>query len=163
MGLMIAQLQLAPNARRGAEWVRARHPEIVFTSGRRDVLDQARVMAQNTVKYGRAWIEQTYRPSPMIDTLKEWLHRHDDIQETKQIADGFYACLLACHSGDLSRLSRHLTGDAWDAAWPGDAMGEAIVEDIQRNMPAEYELDKVIDREGGLRVLHVQFAPSIEI
>jgi hypothetical protein len=163
MGLTIAQLQLAPNARRGAEWVRARHPEIVFTSGRRDVLDQARVMAQNTVKYGRAWIGQTYRPSSMIDTLNEWLHQHDDIHETKQIADGFYECLLACHSSGLSRLSRHLTGDAWDAAWPGDVLGDAIVKNIVLNMPAEYGLDRVINREGGLRVLHVQFTPSIAI
>jgi len=162
MGLTIAQLHLAPYARMGAEWALARHPGLVFTSGRRDVLDQARVMAQNVVRHGRQWVTQTYQPSPLITTLQEWLHRHDDIRETKQIAEGFYDCLLACHSGELTRLSRHLTGDAWDAAWPGDVEGASIVDDIAINMPAEYGFDKVIDREGGLRVIHVQFAPSVE-
>lgn len=163
MPLTIAQMKLSPNARRGAEWVLARHPGTVFTSGRRDVLDQARVMAANTVKYGRAWILKTYKPSPIIDTLHSWLQDHPDQREAKQIAHGFYECLMACHSGDLTKLSRHLTGDAWDADWPGDDDGERICKDIQINMPVEYRLDKVIDREGGLRLIHAQFAPSIEV
>lgn len=163
MGLGIAQMKLSPNARRGAEWVLARHPGTVFTSGRRDVLDQARVMAANTVKYGRAWILKTYKPSLMIDSLHGWLEDHPAVSEPKEIMYGFYECLMACHSGDLARLSRHLTGDAWDAAWPGDDDGERICKDIQINMPVEYQLDKVIDREGGLRLIHAQFAPSIEV
>lgn len=163
MILTIAQMKLSPNARRGAEWVKARHPSTVFTSGRRDVLDQARVMASNTVKYGRAWIIKTYKPSPMIDSLHGWLEDHPTVSDQKEIATGFYECLMACHSGDLTKLSRHLTGDAWDAAWPGDVDGERICFDIQLNMPVEYQLDKVIDREGGLRLIHAQFAPSIEV
>lgn len=163
MGLTIAQMKLSPSARKGAEWVLARHPGIVFTSGRRDVLDQARVMAQNTVRYGRGWILTTYKPSPIIDTLHGWLVDHADILETQVIATGFYDCLLACHSGQLTTLSRHLTGDAWDAAWPGDEKGEQIVRDIQIHMPVEYGLHRVIDREGGLRIIHAQFAPSVEV
>lgn len=161
--MTIPQLHLTPNARRGAEWVLARHPSIRFTSGRRDVLDQAEVMAGNVVRYGRQWVAQTYRTSPLIDTLTEWLHRHDGIRDTNTIAHGFYDCLLACHSGELTRLSRHLTGDAWDAAWPGDEVGMAIVQDIREHMPTEYQLDKVLDREGSMRIIHVQFAPSVEI
>lgn len=162
-GLNIAQMQLAPNARRGAEWVLARYPHIVFTSGRRDVLDQARVMAQNTLRYGRGWIRATYRHSPMIDTLCGWLADHPEAATVPVMAHGFYECLLACHSGELTRFSRHLTGDAFDAAWPGDEAGEKMAADIRATMPADYGLHRVIDREGGLRVLHVQFAPSVDV
>jgi len=163
MGLTIEQMKLSPNARHGAEWVRARHPQIVFTSGRRDVLDQSRVMAENTVRYGRTWLVRTYKPSPLIDTLHGWLQSRPDAVDAKTITNGFYECLLACHSGQLTTLSRHLTGDAWDAAWPGDTEGEKIVKDIQIHMPVEYGLDKLIDREGGLRLIHAQFKPSVEI
>ena len=161
--LTIAKMQLSPNARRGAEWIRDRWPKLVFTSGRRDALDQARVMAHNTVKYGRNWIVSTYKPSPIVDTLNGFLLDRPELVDTQSIAHGFYECLLACHSGQLTSLSRHLTGGAWDAAWPGDAEGEKIVKDIQIHMPVEYGLDKVIDREGGLRLIHAQFKPSVEI
>ena len=163
MGLTIAQMKLSPNARNGAQWVLARHPQIVFTSGRRDPLNQARVMAENTVKYGRSWIIKTYKPSLIIDTLHGWLQDHQRETQASIIAQGFYECLLACHSGDLTKLSRHLTGDAWDAAWPGETEGERICQDIHINMPVAYRLDKVIDREGALRVIHVQFEPSVEV
>lgn len=120
-------------------------------------------MAENTVKYGRGWMLKTYKPSPIIDTLMGWLKDHPTVTGSPQIAQGFYECLMACHSGQLTTLSRHLTGDAWDAAWPGDVEGERICQDIQNNMPIEYGLDKIIDREGSLRLIHAQFAPSVEV
>jgi len=160
----IDQLKLSPNARKGAEWVKARYPGLVFTSGRRDVMGQARAMAWNVAAYGRDWMRNTYKPSAVIDALYQWLDVHPQESRYKVIADGFHECLLACHSDHLMRLSRHLTGDAWDAAWPGtDAEGERICQDIRDNMPKECGLDKVIDREGGLRIIHAQFAPSIEV
>lgn len=163
MSLNIDQLRLSRNARKGAEWVRDRHPSLLFTSGRRDARDQARVMAWNVGAYGRDWITRTYRASPIIDTLNQWLAAHPTENNHRVITDGFYDCLLACHSGELTSLSRHLTGDAFDAAWPGtDAEGERICEDMRTNMPKEYGLQKVIDREGGLRVIHAQFTASAE-
>ena len=163
MSLTIAQMKLSPNARKGAEWVRDRYPAIVFTSGRRDPLDQSRVMAENIVRYGRVWLTKTYKPSPIIDTLTDWLTKNPDVTSAKLIAHGFYDCLLACHSGHLTKLSKHLTGDAWDAAWPGDELGKKICSDMQINMPIEYGLQKIIDREGGLRIIHAQFVPSVEV
>lgn len=164
MGLTIAQMKLAPNARKGAEWVQARHPQVVFTSGRRDVRDQARVMANNVTKYGRGWLFATYKPTPILSTLNGWMEQHPTVTESKLIADGFYDCLLACHSGQLTTLSRHLTGDAWDAQWPAsDEEGERICADIETHMPAEYQMSKLIKREGALRVIHVQFAASVEV
>lgn len=163
MSLTIAQMRLAPNARHGAEWVKARYPDLVFTSGRRDPLDQSRVMAENIVKYGRPWLLKTYKQSPIIDTLADWLTQNPTKVDAKTIAHGFYDCLLACHSGNLTKLSKHLTGDAWDAVWPGDEEGERICADLRTNMPVEYFLEKIIDREGGLRIIHAQFAPSVEV
>lgn len=163
MSLRIAQLHLSLNARKGAEWVRDRYPSIVFTSGRRDPLDQSRVMATNIVRYGRTWMLKTYKPSPIIDTLCDWLDQNPSKRDATLIAQGFYDCLLACHSGQLTKLSKHLTGDAWDAAWPGDEQGDKICSDMQINMPVEYGLDKIINREGGLRIIHAQFVPSVEV
>lgn len=161
--MTIAQLKLSPNARNGAEWALSRYPGLVFTSGRRDVRDQARVMASNVAKYGRTWLTATYKPTAILTTLNEWLTQNEDATDSKLIADGFYECLLACHSGDLSTLSKHLTGDAWDAAWPGNDEGERICADLRANMPVEYGLTKVIDREGTLRVIHAQFSPSVQV
>ena len=163
-GLNIAQMKLSPNARKGAEWVKDRHPSIVFTSGRRDPKDQARVMAQNVAIYGIGWLFATYKMTPALKTLNAWVEANPTVKEPKLIAEGFYNCLLACHSGDLYTLSKHLTGDAWDAQWPADeAEAERICADIQANMPAEYQMTKLITREGALRVIHVQFAPSVEV
>lgn len=164
MSLTIAQMKLSPNARKGAEWVKARHPQVVFTSGRRDVRDQARVMAKNVTKYGRGWLLATYKPTAILKTLNGWIEQHPAVAEAKVMADGFYECLLACHSGELSTLSRHLTGDAWDAQWPAsDEEGERICTDIEMNMPSDFQMMKVIKREGALRVIHVQFAASVAV
>lgn len=164
LSVTIAQMKLSPNARKGAEWAKTRHPNLVFTSGRRDVRDQARVMANNVTKYGRGWLIATYKPTPILKTLNGWLDANPSVADSKTIADGFYDCLLACHSTDLSAVSRHLTGDAWDAQWPAsNEEGERIAADIRQQMPAEYGLDKVITREGALRVIHVQFAASVEV
>jgi len=38
MGLTIDEMSLSPNAKRAAELVLAEHPEVVFTSGRRDAM-----------------------------------------------------------------------------------------------------------------------------
>lgn len=169
MGLTIAQMKLAPNARKGAIWAQQRHPSIVFTSGRRDARDQARAMAQNCLKYGREWLFETYKrdrdgnPKPIIVTLYRWLEDHPEAMTAAQVTDGFYEAMLASHSGQLTALSRHLTGDAWDAQWPGDEAGEQIAKDIEANMPAEYFLEKLITKEGKHRVIHCQFAPSVEV
>lgn len=162
MSLTIDQLNLAPNARKGAIWAKQRHPTLVFTSGRRDVRDQARVMAQNCVRYGREWLWETYKQTRIIRTLSRWLDQHPDAVAAPQIAEGFYEALLAHHAGELATLSRHLTGDAWDAQWPGEE-GDAIAKDIEMNMPAEYFLEKIITQEGRHRVIHCQFAHSVEV
>lgn len=163
MSAEIDRLQLSPNARRAAEWVRRRYPDLRFTSGRRSLEDQARVMAQNTMRYGREWVKRTYRYSPAIAAIVDWLERAPHIVDYDGVRDGIYATLLAQSDADLLRVSRHLTGDAFDLAWPGDTLGPTIAQDVRENMPREFGLEKLIDREGGLRVLHLQFAPSVEV
>ena len=56
----IEKLDLEPAARAAAYELKRLHPGVVFTSGRRDKVGQARAMASNVVK-NREWITQTYR------------------------------------------------------------------------------------------------------
>jgi hypothetical protein len=46
----IEKLDLAPAARAAAYELKRLHPEVVFTSGRRDKVGQARAMASNVVR-----------------------------------------------------------------------------------------------------------------
>lgn len=171
MSLLLDQMKLAPNARKGAAWVMIRHPLVVFTSGRRDTQAQARVMAKNVLLYGRGeWLLKTYKrqpngnPKPVISAMQHWINEHPDAMTVSQVADGLYQCMLAANTRDLSTLSKHFTGDAWDAQWPADDdEGERICADIEANMPPEYQMEKVIKKEGSLKVIHVQFAGSVEV
>lgn len=156
-------MQLSPNARKGAEWVQERYPEIRFTSGRRDIRDQARVMAANVARYGSGWLFATYKPSAIVRSLQRWHEEQEADIHREEIEEGFYQCLLECHTEQLNLLSKHLTGDAWDAAWPGDELGARISEDILANMPEDYQMTKLLNREGALRLIHVQFAPSVSV
>jgi hypothetical protein len=55
----ISSLDLSPKAKKAAEALLKEYPDIMFTSGRRDLADQARAMAGNVVKK-RDWIKKTY-------------------------------------------------------------------------------------------------------
>jgi hypothetical protein len=57
---------LTPTTQRVAEWVLARWPQLRITSGRRSLDEQIRVMTRNTRRYGRDWIQQTYRATPLV-------------------------------------------------------------------------------------------------
>lgn len=58
----IEKLNLNGSAKQAAYQLKAKHPGIVFTSGRRDKADQARARASNVAK-NRKWIAQTYKPA----------------------------------------------------------------------------------------------------
>jgi hypothetical protein len=158
MGLTIAQMQLSPFARRGAEIMLAKHPGLVFTSGRRDVFDQARAMAQNVLR-DRAWLIKTYKPGPVLSTLQACVLDHPEATTVPAMADHFYEAMLAFDTEVLMRFSRHFTGDAWDAQWPGDEAAKAICADVL-SLP---HLDKLLTREGKLKLIHAQFEPSVEV
>ncbi len=161
MGLSIAQMKLSRIAREGAERLQAECPWVVFTSGRRDLEDQAHAMAVNTM-HDRQWISQTYLHG---QPLQRWVDAHPEADSTERLAEGLYTVMLALPDADISKLSRHFTGDAFDVR-PMQSenglptlYGEKIIA-AMRELPG---IDKVLLKEGRLVVWHAQFISSVEV
>ena len=147
----ITHLNLAGAALAGALELQRLHPNVVFTSGRRSLADQARVMARNVAR-NRQYIGQTYANAQVRDELQGWVNRHPGASES-QLQEGLGEILAAWPSEKLEKLSRHLVGMAFDVRpIPGGA-GEAVKRSISR-LPG---LHKFLDREGGLVIWHAQF------
>jgi hypothetical protein len=160
MGLSIAQMKLSRIARLGAERLQEKCPWVVFTSGRRDLESQARAMAINTAK-NREWIGQTYLAA---HRLQAWVNANPDAQTPEQISEGLYMTMLGMSDREVMAISRHLTGDAFDVRPMLDGgvptlYGQKILDAIQELAGVQ----KVLTKEGGLDVWHVQFAPSVEV
>lgn len=147
----IEALNLAETARKAAYELKKQHASVTFTSGRRGKGDQARAMAQNVV-LNRKWTEETYAKSKARDECQKWVNAHPD----EKTADGIQAGLLGVLDGltdaELSRLSKHLSGEAFDVQ-PVDQDADAIKTTI-RGLPG---LKKFLDKEGGLVRWHAQF------
>ena len=161
MGLSIAQMKLSRIAREGAERLQAECPWVVFTSGRRDLEEQAHAMAVN-VSLNRNWIRETYLHA---DSAHQWVMAHPEADTAKALHEGLYQHLLSLPDSAVFKISYHLTGDAFDVK-PMQAdkglptlYGEKILE-VMRSLPG---LDKVLLKEGGLVRWHAQFIPSVEI
>lgn len=147
----IEGLNLRGSARDGAYHLKGKHPGIVFTSGRRDKGDQARAMAGNVVK-NRKWIVQTYKPTPVSAACQKWVDENPQATSSAAVAAGLLAVLNGFADTDLRRLSKHLSGDAFDVQ-PVMQNAEAIKADIR----ALAGLDKFLEKEGGLIRWHAQF------
>jgi hypothetical protein len=168
MSYTIAEMRLAPNARRAAEFVRAAHPEAQFTSGRRDVRDQARVMAANVIRFGPGWLRDTYRDPALVSLLMTYAEEHrETCSSLKLLTNGFYEQLMDSYAGQLTRFP-HLRGDAFDLAWPklenglvNRPLGEAIIATIGQ-VPVQLGLKMILKKEGALDVIHAEFMHTVE-
>ena len=148
----IEALNLRGFARRGAYALKAKHPTVVFTSGRRDASDQARAMSLN-VCWNRKWIEQTYRPTPVSAACQRWVDAHPAVVAPAHFEAGFLGIFAEIGDAELSKLSKHLTGDAFDIRPVYHSKAQAIKDTI-RGLAG---LDKFLDREGGMVIWHAQF------
>lgn len=144
-------LNLSAVARTAAYALKKAHPSIVFTSGRRSKEDQARAMAGNVVK-NRKWIEQTYGKSDLRKQCQDWVDANPNAKTTAEIAEGLLAIFNAAGDEALGKLSKHLSGEAFDVQ-PVVAEAEAIKRTI-RGLPG---LGLFLDTEGGLVRWHAQF------
>lgn len=169
MSLTIAEMALSPNARRAAELVLAAHPSVAFTSGRRDVMGQARAMAENTIRYGVDWLGQTYKNQEMVRGLEDWMANHlEQSTSAKLVSQGFYDTLLSRQAGQLAQFP-HCRGDAFDIQCPRFASGqidERTTQEIKRTieqLPVELGLQLILTREGSLRIIHAQFQHNVEV
>jgi hypothetical protein len=152
----IESLDLAPKTKRAAYLLKRKHPSVVFTSGRRDKKGQARAMASNvanpTLKDNRHWIKKTYKESPARDALQKWVDDNGDKTTKSEIAEGLLGVLDGLTAEQLSHVSKHLTGEAFDVQ-PVTKHAAAIKKTI-RNLPG---LSWFTDKEGGLVRWHAQF------
>lgn len=165
MRLMIDQLELNPTAKQVANDLLSAHPNVIFTSGRRNRYTQAHAMAENVVKE-RDWIQRTYLHAA---DLQSWVDQNPDAQDVKAIADGLYQVLLAMAPEQLVTISRHLTGDAFDLQPLVDeenlptVTGTAVIGWLIRRRDEQKDVEKFLDHEGGLCRWHIQCAPSTEV
>jgi hypothetical protein len=147
----IELLDLSPAAKRGALVLREAHPQLHFVSGRRTLARQARAMARNIVESAdRRWIANVYIAAA---PLQAWVDAHPEAITIEAIAAGLEKTLLAMSPAEQARVSKHLSGDAFDLR-PVHGETEAAIRATIASLPS---LVKFIDREGGLERWHVQF------
>jgi hypothetical protein len=148
--MTIDEMNLAPTAKAAAKILLQKHPNIEFTSGRRDVHQQAHAMAGNIVaKHDRQWIGNTYIKG---QKLQAWVDAHPEAKTVDQITTGLTQVMNAMTEDERSKISRHLTGRAFDVR-PLKLNAKAIKADI-RALPG---LNKFLEQEGGLVRWHAQF------
>ena len=147
----IEALNLAEPAKSAASRIKATHPWVVFTSGRRSLAGQARAMAGNVVN-NRQWIVETYVASPIIAAAQQWVDAHPEARTQQAIADGLLGVFQSFPPSEAGRISRHLVGLAFDIQ-PVPSRWSEIKATIW-NLPG---MTKFLSKEGGLTIWHVQF------
>lgn len=147
----IEALQLAATAKKAAYALKKAHPTVVFTSGRRNKADQARAMAGNVVA-NRQWIKQTYADTKASRECQKWVDNHPTARTKEEIAAGLLSVLNGLTDAEIGRLSKHLSGEAFDVQ-PVAQNANEIKATIRRLVG----LTKFLDREGGLVRWHAQF------
>ena len=147
----IENLDLAPKAKAAAYAIKAKHPTITFTSGRRSKNEQARAMASNVV-LNRNWIKETYSNTTARRKCQEWVDNHPAATTKSAIQAGLKTVLDSLTNSQLGALSKHLSGEAFDVQ-PVTENAAAIKADI-RALPG---IKKFLEREGGLTRWHAEF------
>ncbi len=148
--MTIEELQLEPVAEHAARLLQQKHPNIEFTSGRRDKAQQAHAMVSNIVMlHDRQWIGKTYLADAK---LQKWVDDHPNAVTIDQITAGLLAAMNAMRETELLRISRHLTGRAFDIR-PVTQNAAAIENDIRSLLG----LQKFLEKEGGHVRWHAQF------
>jgi hypothetical protein len=147
----IDDLGLIEHAKSGAQALRDKFPNIVFTSGRRGVEQQASAMAGNVVRK-RKWIQQTYRASPQRDALQKWVDNHPEATTKAAISAGLKGIMDGWTDAQKARFSSHFGGLAFDVK-PVSQNG-AKIKSFIRSLP---HLHQFLESEGGLTIWHAAF------
>jgi hypothetical protein len=148
---LIEKLALRSIARAAAYELKRLHPEVVFTSGRRDKGAQARAMAENSVGR-RDWIQQTYAPNKASQACQQWILDNPQATTAQEITAGLLSTMNALTDTELGQMSRHLSGDAFDIQ-PVEP-DHANIKGAIRTLAG---LRIFLDREGGLVRWHAEF------
>jgi hypothetical protein len=147
----IDALDLSATVKERAKELKTKHPDISFTSGRRDVASQAQAMAINIVtSKDRKWIEHV--PYTAAGTLQKWVDNNPKATTVAAIAKGLEDTMNGMSETDRGKVSKHLTGEAFDVQ-PQVKDADAIKKDIR----ALSGLSKFLEKEAGLDRWHAQF------
>lgn len=149
----IEALDLAPLAKAAAYELKRLHPTVIFTSGRRDKVAQARAMARNIVK-NRRWVVQTYSDTEARAACQRWVDDHPEATTQNQIQEGLESVFNNLTGEQLGKLSKHFSGEAFDVQ-PVDE--DAKAKAIKSSIEGLKGLRKFLDKEGGLVRWHAQF------
>lgn len=152
LGLSIDDLHLVDYAKEAAKKLLSDFPNVVFTSGRRDVAQQASAMAGNIVQ-NRDWIKETYLASPERDSLQAWVDANPDATTKDAIAAGLVSIMSSWSDDQKRNLSRHFSGQAFDV----QPMNGTVGDDVKAAIKALPNLRKFLDNEGGLIIWHADF------
>lgn len=145
-------LDLVDFAKAAADELLAKHPEVVFTSGRRTVAQQANAMAQNVAK-NRTWIQETYKDTPRRAALQKWINNHPEAKTVKAISAGLESVMNTWTEAQQFSFSRHIGGKAFDVKPVAGAAGVKIKKTI-KSLP---NLRTFLEKEGGLVRWHADF------
>lgn len=147
----IEGLDLADTAKQAAYELKKKHPTVSFTSGRRNKAEQAGAMAGNVV-LNRNWISETYASSTASEKCQKWVDDNKDKKTAIEISAGLLSVLNGLTDAQLSGLSKHLSGEAFDVQPVTDG-ADAIKTTIQ----GLTGLSRFLEKEGGLVRWHAQF------
>jgi hypothetical protein len=152
--LGVDELHLSPNAKSAAgSLVQQFGAKMVFTSGRRDIAQQAAAMAPHVLK-DRRWIIKTYRDVVNATEMQQWVDGNPQAKTTATIAAGLLSVMSGWAADRLRRLSWHLSGDAFDIMPLQEPDDKAVTKAI-RALP---HFEKLLTKEGNDVVWHVQIA-----
>jgi hypothetical protein len=145
------ELQLSDPAASVAEEFESLFPGVSFTSGLRTVAKQAADMATN-VMLNTSWIAQTYATSRAASACQQWIDGATQPMTLAQCTAGLQSVLGAFTPQDLTHLSSHLSGQAFDVL-PSSCNSEAQA--WLRDRAAEMG-GKFLTVEGNLVRFHFQ-------
>lgn len=144
---------LSGNALRAAIELISNFPQAKITSGRRTIAEQVSAMAENIVA-DRGWVAATYKPSKASGLCVQWCEQHPNAT-AGEIRIGLGVVLRALPDVELSKLSKHLSGEAFDVRpIEGDA-GKRVKSFLQM-LAVKYN-GKFLEKEGNLVRWHIQF------
>lgn len=150
----LAHLNLAPRAEAGARSLSIQFPQLVFTSGRRNLESQAHAMATHVVD-DPLWIDKTYRRGHPLQLAVDRYRLTATRWDVNGLTDALWLALRAMPSAEQMGISRHLSGHAFDCAWDAACGPDAAASAMR--LPG---VEEVLTNEGGFHILHVQFYPE---
>ncbi len=152
--MKLSELGLTGNALLAATEFEAKFHDAFFESGKRSLESQASAMADNVYRAGFSWIKDTYSPSPVRDECQVWVDYHQPTT-TLSIAAGLLSVMSRFSAEELSHLSKHLSGEAFDVK-PRVGLVGRLMHSFLNGLARKYS-GRFLDHEGELTIWHLQF------